>query len=326
MSTEGVGPAEYALIQELFINPRVYIPSHPKHIAKSLQEPAFVECTNYLEDTPDVQSFAVPETTFTPEIDVQDDGADDILAKSIQIFPPGDILKLSIEATIPHIRFSHAVSKLELPSLRSDPRHDLKALGRAVGDAQCLGFFRKPTPLPREPVDDTKDEGLGLPLSAVHFHDQLARGAELDELDYTEEDLAYVAESTFVDWSKRDFDQLIDLEMVPAMDRVETMTPPLITMPFEDVEDAELFIPDADVCEIPQFSDPESLLEEDLEESRHNLAVAYDDIKFLDTSTTVKIQPMLGGRVKIQRTIQPPLNRESRHPGTEARTRAGRGN
>ncbi|KAK1543964.1 hypothetical protein CPAR01_04597 [Colletotrichum paranaense] len=286
MSTEGVGPAEYALIQELFINPRVYIPTHLKHIAKRLRESTFVECTNHLEDTPHLQSFAVPEPTFTPEIDVQDDGADDILAKSIQVFPSGDTFKLSIEATMPHIRFSHAVSKLELPSLRNDLRHDLKALGRAVGEAQCLDFFRKPNTLPREPVDNTKDEGLGLPLSAVHFHDQLARGAELDELDYTEEDLAYVAESTFVDWSKRDFDQLIDLEMVPAMDRVEIMTPPLITMPFEDVEDAELFIPDADVCELPQFSDPESLLEEDLEESRHNLAVAYDDIKSLDTSTS----------------------------------------
>ncbi|KXH60599.1 hypothetical protein CNYM01_00076 [Colletotrichum nymphaeae SA-01] len=286
MSTEGVGPAEYALKQELFINPMVYIPTHPKHIAKRLREAAFVECMNDLNDTPDLQSFAVPEPTFTPEIDVQDDGADDILAKSIQVFPPVDIFKLSIEATIPHIRFSHAVSKLELPSLRSDPRHDLKALGRAVGEAQCLDFFRKPNTLPREPVDDTKDEGLGLPLSTLHFHDQLARGAELDELDYTEEDLTYVAESTYVDWSEKDFDQLIGLEMVPAMDRVETMTPPLITIPFDDVEDAELFIPDADVCEIPQPSDPESLLEEDLERSRHNLAEAYDDLEFVDTSTS----------------------------------------
>ncbi|KXH32843.1 hypothetical protein CSIM01_04336 [Colletotrichum simmondsii] len=286
MSTEGVGPAEYALIQELFINPRVYIPTHPKHIAKRLQESAFVEYSNHLEDTPDIQSFAVPEPTFTPEIDVQDDGAEDILARSIQVFSPEDIFKLSIEATIPHIRFSHAASKLELPSLRSDPRHDLKSLGRAVGEAQCLDFFRKPNTLPREPVDDRKDEGLGLPLSAVHFHDQLAKGAELDELDYTEEDLAYVAESTYVEWSKRDFDQLIELEMVPAMDRVETMTPPLITIPFDDTQDAELFVPDANVCEIPQPSDPESFLEEDLERSRHNLAEAYDDLEFVDTSTS----------------------------------------
>ncbi|EXF86361.1 hypothetical protein CFIO01_00058 [Colletotrichum fioriniae PJ7] len=285
MSTKAVGPAEYALIQDLFINPRVFIPTHPKHIAKRLQESTFVECTNNLDDTPDIQSFAIPEPIFPPEINFQDEAADDVIAKSIKVFPPEDIFKSSIEATIPHIRFSHAVSKLELPSLRSDPRHDLKALGRAIGEAECLDFFRKPNTAPREPVDDAKDEGLGLPLSAVHFHDQLARGPELDELDYTEEDLAYVAESTYVGWSKRDFDQLIELEMAPTMDRVKTMTPPLIAIPFDDTEDAELFIPDADVCEIPQFSDPASLLEEDLEKSLRNLAETYDDFEHLDIST-----------------------------------------
>ncbi|KAK1706415.1 hypothetical protein CaCOL14_008340 [Colletotrichum acutatum] len=285
MSFEGVGPAEYALIQELFINPRVYIPTHPKHIAQRLQDSAFVECTTHLEDTPDFPSFAVPEPIFPPETDLHDEGADDVLAKSIQVFSPEAIFKLSMEATIPYIRISHAVSKLELPSLRSDPRHDLKALGRAVAEAECLDFFRKPNTLPREPVDDAMDEGLGLPLFAVHFHDQLAGEADLDELDYTEEDLAYVAESTYVGWSKRDFDELIELEMIPAMNRVETMTPPLITIPFDDTEDAGLFIPDADVCEIPQFSDPESLLEEDLERSRHNLAETYNDLEFLDAST-----------------------------------------
>ncbi|KAK1621961.1 hypothetical protein BDP81DRAFT_400741 [Colletotrichum phormii] len=286
MANEAIGPAEYALIQELFINPKIYLPTHPKNIAERLQESPHVKYTQHLDETPELPFFAVPEPIFTPEIDLQDESADDMLAKSIQVFPPEDIFKLSMEASIPHTRFSHAILKLELPSLRSDPRHDFKALGRLESETKCLDFFRKPNTLPHEPVNDAKDEGLGLPLSAIHFHGQLARGAEPDELDYTEEDLAYVAESTYVEWSEKDFEQLFALETGMMAKRVEAMTPPLIMTPFDATDNAELFIPDADFCEIHQFSDPERILEEDIEFSQHILDEAYEDFEFLDASTS----------------------------------------
>ncbi|KXH55712.1 hypothetical protein CSAL01_07661 [Colletotrichum salicis] len=286
MATEATGPAEYALIQELFINPKIYNPTHPKDIAERLQESPHVKYTQHLVETPELPSFTVPEPIFTPEIDLQDESAEDVFAKSIQVFPPEDIFKLSMEASIPHTRFSHAILKLDLPSLRSDPRHDFKALGRLISETKCIGFFRKPNTLPHEPVNDAKDEGLGLPLSAIHFHGQLARGSEPDELDYTEEDLAYVAESTYVEWSKKDFEQLITLEMSIMAKRVEAMTPPLIMTPFDATGNTKLFIPDADVREIHKFLDPESLLEEDLGISRHILDEPYDDFEFLDACTS----------------------------------------
>ncbi|KAK1674070.1 hypothetical protein BDP55DRAFT_187790 [Colletotrichum godetiae] len=212
MATEGIEPAEYALMQELFINPKIYLPTHPKNIAERLQESPHIKYTHHLDEMPELSSFTIPEPIFTPEIDLQDESANDFLAKSIQVFPPENIFKLSMEASVPHTRFLHAILKLELPSLRSELRHDLKALGRLISETKCIDFSCKLNALPHEPVNDAKDEGLGLPLSAIHFHDQLMRGAEPDELDYTEEDLAYVAESTHVAWSNKDFEQLFALE------------------------------------------------------------------------------------------------------------------
>ncbi|OHE90355.1 hypothetical protein CORC01_14346 [Colletotrichum orchidophilum] len=286
MATEALGPAEYALAQQLFISHKMHMPAHPELVAESSQDLPCIKYNPDLEDSPGLPCFSIPEPIFASETDTQNPEADDILAKSIQVFIPEDIFKLSMEATIPLTRFSHAVSRLELPSLRSDPRHDQKALARAIAETKCFDFFRKPNTLPREPVDDSTDEGLSLPPSAVHFHNQLARGAEPDELDYTEEDLAHVAESIYVDFSRRDLEKLIDMEMGPTMERAEAMTPPLIALPLDDIDEVEFFIPDADVCEIHQFSDPASLLNEDLEQSRNNLAKAYDESDLPDVSSS----------------------------------------
>ncbi|WYZ46139.1 hypothetical protein EsH8_IX_000364 [Colletotrichum jinshuiense] len=130
------------------------------------------------------------------------------------------------------------------------------------------------------------DEGIGLPVSAVHFHDQLARGAEPKELDYSEEDLTYVAESLYDDWTDQDFQGVLNLELEMHCERVETMTPPLVAPPLGESDDEGLFIPSTEVCEIEPFSEPESLLSLDLAEVRKNLGDFYDDMQLLDASTS----------------------------------------
>lgn len=62
------------------------------------------------------------------------------------------------------------------------------------------------------------------------------------------------------------------------------MTPPLVAAPFKASSSPEPFIPDGEVCRIHEFSDPPSLLDEDLEKTEEALGV--DSIKgdFADDS------------------------------------------
>lgn len=137
------------------------------------------------------------------------------MAETIGIHDGADLMKLALEAILPQSRFSHAACKLELPALRSDPKYDLRALNKVISEAKQHEFFRRPNPLPLEPIDDNKDEGLALSSSAVHFHKQICKGAEPDELDFSEEDLAYVAESVYQEWTDKDLQDLISTELGP---------------------------------------------------------------------------------------------------------------
>lgn len=213
MAAVDQGPAEYALVQGLFLSANAYISTESRHAAENLQNSACISFNISLDESSDLHALVIPEPVFLPEADTPSATPNEILVGCFGIPCQEDVLKMALEASLPQNRFSHAVQKLELPSLRSDLRQDLKALARTIAETKLHGFFCNPNPLPLEPVNDKMDEGIGLPVSAVHFHDQLARGSEPKELDYSEEDLTYVVESLYDDWTDQDFQGVLNLEL-----------------------------------------------------------------------------------------------------------------
>ncbi|KAF4920314.1 hypothetical protein CGCVW01_v006992 [Colletotrichum viniferum] len=272
-------PREYARNEGLFISANRHISTRTKAIFDQLQKSPYFPITATVEDAEDLSALSVPDPVFPPETDFAKGNLDNTVTKIIGIDDEADMMKLALEASYPQRRFATAVSKMELPSLRSDPRHDSKAFSKTISEAKLHDFFRRPNPLVMEPVDEDKDEGLTLPKSARHFHDQLARGAEPEEIDYTEEDLTYVAEAVYQEWTNKDLEDLIFLEM-SKRDRVQSMTPPLMPPPL-DSEPEEEFIPTSEACRLEPLSDPDSLIEYDLDTAG----------KLMDEMTMETIQP-----------------------------------
>ncbi|OBR02630.1 hypothetical protein CH63R_13856 [Colletotrichum higginsianum IMI 349063] len=286
MTVENPEPAEYALFHGLFADSETYFLELRRSIVELSQNPECTSSTVDLGDPPEVQPLMIPEPLFPSESDYHNTAAEEILADIVKVHNQREVFKLALESTFSGIRFSRAVHKFEVPLLKSDPRHDLKALARNMAETRLHDFFCKPNTLPLEPVDDQKDEGLGLPSSAMHFHGQLTRGAEPDELDFSEEDILYVAESLYDDWGDEDLERLIDEEVGSTIKRVRAITPPLIAPALNDSDEEEVFVPSAEVCEIDPLSSPSSLLSEDLEQARNQLHDEDDDDQVPEASTS----------------------------------------
>ncbi|OHW98839.1 hypothetical protein CSPAE12_02529 [Colletotrichum incanum] len=276
MAVEDPGPAEYALLQSLFVNSETQYPRNPHYIAKLLQSSTLISSPVELADPTDLQSLVIPDPLFSSENDFQGAAADEVLAHFVKVYEEEEVFKLALESTFVDVRFLQAARRLDVPLLKSDPRHDLKALARIIAEAKHHGFFCKPSSLPLEPVDERKDEGLGIPGSAMRFHHQLTRGAEPDELDFSVEDLLYVSESLHDEWTDKD----------SGNDRVRIMTPPLIAPPLNESDEVDIFVPNTEFCEIDNLSEPQSLLSEDLERVMKNLSNEYDDPRLSDASAS----------------------------------------
>ncbi|GKT93199.1 nucleoporin NUP49 [Colletotrichum tofieldiae] len=289
MAAEDPGPAEYALLQSLFVNSKTHYPGNLHYVSKSLRRSTCISSPAELGDPTDLQLLVIPDPVFSSENDFQGAAADEALATFVAAYDEEEVFKLALESTFSDVRFLQAARKLELPSLKSDSRHDLKALARTIAEAKCHDFFCKPSSLPLEPVDERKDEGLGTPACVMHFHDQLTRGAEPDELDFSVEDLLFVSESLYDEWTDKDLKNVFEQEIGCTVGRVRTMTPPLIAPPLDDSDENELFVPNTDTCEIDNLSEPESLLNEDLERVRKTLSAVYDGPRLPDASTSENI-------------------------------------
>ncbi|KAK1985463.1 hypothetical protein LZ30DRAFT_649694 [Colletotrichum cereale] len=242
MATEEPGPADYALMQSLFVDSDTYYPGKLEYISRLLQQSTRISSIFDLADPTDSHTLVIPDPAFPSEGDIHTAAADEIIEAAMGAYDQEEAFKLALESSYSDVRFLQAAHKLELPSLRSDPRQDLKALARVIGEAKLDGFFCKPSTLPLEPVDDRKDEGLEMPASAVHFHTQLTQGVEPDELDICEEDLLYVAESLYTQWADEDLENLVNHEVGCTtasilscwVSTISTLTPPPATHPDHD--------------------------------------------------------------------------------------------
>ncbi|KAK1594130.1 uncharacterized protein LY79DRAFT_578769 [Colletotrichum navitas] len=286
MAAEDTGPADYALLESLFVDPDAHYSGDLDCIARVLLQSTCISSTFDLADPAGSHSLVIPDPVFPSEHDIQTTAAGEIIESVVGTCNQEEAFKLALESSFTNVRFLQAAPKLDLPSLRSDPRQDLKALARIVGEAKLHGFFFRPSTLPLEPVDDRKDEGIGMPSSAVHFHGQLTQGVEPDDLDFSEEDLLYVAESLYNESADEDLRHLINQEIESTIKRIGTMTPPLVAPSLSESDEDEVFVPDAEVCEIDNLSEPASLLSEDLELARRILNNIYDDPQLPDVSTS----------------------------------------
>ncbi|KAF9872416.1 hypothetical protein CkaCkLH20_10243 [Colletotrichum karsti] len=265
---------EYAMTHQLFLNSKKHITKRSKTIFDDLQKSPYFPPTATLKDPEGVPTLVIPEPILPPETDLKKDNLGDLATLAIGLEEQDDWMTLAMDASFQNLRFSGVIGKFELPALRTDPRHDLKALAKDVWETKQYDFFRRPNPLVLEPVDEKKGEGLALPSSAVHFHDQLARGAEPDEIDYDEEDLAYVAEAVHETYTDEDLQNLIQLEM-PTRQRPQSMSPVLIPRS-PDLTPDDISEPIAKARMIQLSSDPDSLMAEDLNSAGKMMDYMYE--------------------------------------------------
>ncbi|TDZ30155.1 hypothetical protein C8035_v003237 [Colletotrichum spinosum] len=255
-------PRTYACENGLFLDSRR---KNQRHALGELRRSPYFPCNETAADDLGFATLEIPDPIFPPETNFRRDNVDDMAQNLIGIDDHDDMAKLALRASIPQFRSFETVRKLETPVLRSDIRHDIKIFNKGIATTMQYEFFHKQNPLPLEPVDEDKDEGLGLPKSAKHFHDQLSKGAEPHGLNLIDDAAAHVEGLTSPIWQSQDLQDLINMELDAIQTRARTMSPPLMAPPLESSDEKEPFVPDSDVCMVDPVSDPASLLDSDLE-------------------------------------------------------------
>ncbi|TDZ39490.1 hypothetical protein CTRI78_v010577 [Colletotrichum trifolii] len=255
-------PRTYACENGLFLDSRR---KNQRHALRELRGSPYFPSNETAADDLGFATLEIPDPIFPPETNFRRDNVDDMAQNLIGIDDHDDMAKLAVRASIPQFRSFETVRKLETPVLRSDIRHDIKIFNKGIATTMQYEFFHKQNPLPLEPVDEDKDEGLGLPKSAKHFHDQLSKGAEPHGLDLIDDAAAHVEGLTSPIWQSQDLQDLINMELDAIQTRARTMSPPLMAPPLESSDEKEPFVPDSDVCMVDPASDPASLLDSDLE-------------------------------------------------------------
>ncbi|KAL0933478.1 uncharacterized protein CTRU02_212441 [Colletotrichum truncatum] len=286
-------PIEYALRLGLFINSKSYISNETMTILDNLRK-----STAITEATEDLPAAEIPDPLFHPEADLRGRNVEEILAEAIGVKKKDNLMDLAMEASFSHFRFVSAVHKLELPLLRSDPRHDFKALSKTISETKLHDFFQKPSNLVHDPVDVKNDEAMEFPPTAVHFHSQLTKGPEPEDIGFTEESFAYVDEFVYEDFTNDDLQGLISQEIDPRRERNRSLTP-LLILPSPDSRLDTDVIPTREVCNVESLSDVESLFGSDLntaESLMNDLYMAPDlpETSFLDSAELFSDTAIIG--------------------------------
>ncbi|KAH7035546.1 uncharacterized protein B0I36DRAFT_347300 [Microdochium trichocladiopsis] len=152
--------------------------------------------------------------------------------------------------------------KIELPLLGTDHDHDVKELLRLCRIKRAPLLTGDTLPLER--LDVEQDEAIAFPASVATTRQALTSNTLWDKIDASREAMEFLAQS--LECVSRETSAL-DIGAQPRKARPvaayierHSMTPPLLS----PVRSAELFIPDAEVCEVPLTSDPATLIEDDL--------------------------------------------------------------
>ncbi|KAK4213498.1 hypothetical protein QBC37DRAFT_387988 [Rhypophila decipiens] len=165
--------------------------------------------------------------------------------------------------------------KLEEPVLRSNPQADQRAL------ASKLAAFRK-TPLPNHrlplhPVNIDDDEGLEFPPSARRGHKSLMDTMKKQRYDAKFSMVSYIHKTNEASWSDDEQRQVFDTVatyngladqgyVTPLSPRIESHTEP-----------ADYFVPDPEICLVPDPSPVCSKLETDIKAAGKRIFKADTD-------------------------------------------------
>ncbi|KAK4237334.1 hypothetical protein C8A03DRAFT_16108 [Achaetomium macrosporum] len=164
--------------------------------------------------------------------------------------------------------------KLEAPALRSDHGIDCRRLTRRV-----KSFLKEPLPehrLPLHPVDVGKGEGLEFPESMAEMGKAYVQTIEQENLEVTRDTLVYLMQSLrsdLTDNDRRTFAR--ETSAYKGVGAGEHLTPPLRPLASSSPEH---FVPEDEICEIPEPSDPSSRLSEDIAASEQK--VFQTDLEF----------------------------------------------
>ncbi|KAK3307326.1 uncharacterized protein B0T15DRAFT_510611 [Chaetomium strumarium] len=157
--------------------------------------------------------------------------------------------------------------KLEAPALRSDHGADCRRLMRRV-----KAFLKEPLPehrLPLHPVDVGKGEGLEFPESLTQQEKAHMKTIEHENLEVTRDTLAYLMQSLrsdLTDNARRDFAR--ENCAYEGVGAAEHLTPPLSPLLLSS---PEYFVPEEEICEIPEPSGSSSVLSEDITASEQKI-------------------------------------------------------
>ncbi|KAM7219013.1 hypothetical protein V8F06_005605 [Rhypophila decipiens] len=166
--------------------------------------------------------------------------------------------------------------KLEEPVLRSNPQADQRAL------ASKLAAFRK-TPLPNHrlplhPVNIDDDEGLEFPPSARRGHKSLMDTMKKQRYDAKFSMVSYIHKTNEAPWSDDEQRQVFDtVSTYNGLADQGYVTPPLSPRIESHTEPADDFVPDPDICLVPEPSPVCSKLETDIEAAEKRIFKADTD-------------------------------------------------
>ncbi|KXJ95681.1 hypothetical protein Micbo1qcDRAFT_172008 [Microdochium bolleyi] len=151
---------------------------------------------------------------------------------------------------------SLAAIKLEPPLLSSDHGYDVQQLARSCQTKRTPALT--PDYLPLERLSASNDESLEFPTDTRALHEKLRSIVQGQKLDVSRDSIKWLAQT--LSWDSAEMlVPMTDGRPHPGLTR-RSITPPLMPL----IEDTELFMPNAQACQVPLTSDPDTLIEEDL--------------------------------------------------------------
>ncbi|KAH9897199.1 hypothetical protein F4778DRAFT_783304 [Xylariomycetidae sp. FL2044] len=176
-----------------------------------------------------------------------------------------------LKATVQRSRRECASLKVEEPLLRSDPDFDHDEYVRSMDTHMSANLDQ--INLPYERLDELKGEGARFPEVACRYKTQIDAEIHDERIEIHRNTLHHLQSMLRTDFDEDDQRKMLE---EPTMSwracRTLTLTPPLSPLLPSD----SYFIPDAEACEVPILSDPDSLLQGDLEEAERNLMQQND--------------------------------------------------
>ncbi|KAK4144561.1 uncharacterized protein C8A04DRAFT_11421 [Dichotomopilus funicola] len=153
--------------------------------------------------------------------------------------------------------------KLEVPALRSDHDADCRQYRRQVEAFRRCRL--RDHGLPLHPADTERGEGLEFPASLIQRDKERVDGIGAEGLRVTKVTLLYLQETLTLNWEddiRQDF--LKEPPIYQDIGATEHLTPPLSPL-IAALPDP--FTPDLEVCQVPELSDSESRLSEDIKKA-----------------------------------------------------------